>query len=142
MWEISRHLETKIFRGLFMLLCMGANFAKFSNTNFLCCKHPFPSPIDDEVSNHQQMDFIFLIFNCNSCVGITKVKIYVTWFMPPHLCLLGCSYCLSICWSGYHLILRDKGVAKVCAIHLWHGGEHMFSNWPLGDLCLLFNVKL
>jgi hypothetical protein len=85
--------------------------------------------------------FIFY-FNCDYCVGITKVKIYVTWFMRPHLCLLGCSYCLSICWSGYHLILREKGVAKVCAIHLWHGGEHMFSNRPLDDLWLLFNVKL
>jgi hypothetical protein len=60
MWEISRHLETKILRFVHGGL-HGGNFAKSSNISFFCCKHPFPSPIDDEMSNHQQMESILIL---------------------------------------------------------------------------------
>jgi hypothetical protein len=78
---------------------------------------------------------------CDSCVGITKMEICVAWVLHFHLCLLGYAYCLLACWSRCSMLSRGKGITKVCVIRLQLGGEHMFSNWPFSNVCLLFSVK-
>ncbi len=80
----------------------GGNFAKSSNTNFLCCKHPFPSPIDDEVSNHQQMDLFFknsiVIIGWGSqsedvcCMIYASPLMFVESFLLPINMLIGLSF--------------------------------------------------
>ncbi len=67
-----------------------------------------------------------LNFCCDSCAKITKVEICVVWFVHFHLCLLGCTCCLWICWSKYYMILIDKGITKGCAIWLWLRVEPIF----------------
>ncbi len=65
----------------------------------------------------------------------------VAWVVHFHLSLLGCACCLLTCWLSCYMLSRGKGITKVCAIRLRLGGEHMFSSWPFGNVCLLFNVK-
>jgi hypothetical protein len=58
-----------------------------------------------------EVDF-YLNFCLDFCVGITNVKIYVVYFLHLHLCLLGCTCYLSICWSNCHLISKGRGLSK------------------------------
>jgi len=85
------------------------------------------------------------IKDLNSChdsyVKIIKMKICVIWFVHFHLCLLGCAYCLLVCWSSCHRISKGIMISKVCVTWLWPRGEHMLSSWPLGSLYLLLNMK-
>ncbi len=78
----------------------------------------------------------------DSYVRHTKVEICVAWIVHFHLCLLGYACCLLTCWSSCYMFLEGKGITKVCAIWLWFGVEHVFSSWPLGNMCQLFNAKL
>ncbi len=109
--------------------------SNFITLTFCVGRHPFSSPISHVVSHISSNKVDFYLNSCHDFyVWTTKVEICVAWFVHLHFCSLSCFFCLSICWLGCHMIWRGRRVVKMCAIRLWPGAEHMFSNWPFNDL--------
>ncbi len=145
MWKLSNHFKMEIFASVIQgerwlwLVCLGAKHLSIQHCageSYFCTLQVVECCA---INEHGWFEYL-LWFMCGN--HKSGYLCYMTMCMCLHSCLLGCVCWLLACWLGCHILLGGRGITKVCAIRLQPRGEHMLSSWPLGNLCLLFNVKI